>query len=329
MIFVRKPGYAPRVPTKKESKGAVAEAAVAAIDGEGFRDAGKGFALGLRDGKLVCRNAKGKILAQVPKDLKESEAAEDLLALRDFLQGHEEECRATVEGWMLRSVPTSLALVAAVWADEAWRKLLENAVVVPMEDKAGKGGAKPDLSRAGFLKGVDEKKGLGLVDADGETSWQKAPSFLLPHPILLENLDDLRALGADLGITQGLVQLFREVFVKPKTLTPGQETIEEYRGGRFEQLTHARGAAKSLGYRTSGSWVVTRVYEDGNTVQARFWLEGDAPDGEAFTDALGWADEAGKPIPISDVPPIAFSEGMRMASALYGKRVIEKENADG
>ncbi len=327
MIFVRKPGYAPRVPTKKESKGAVAAEAVPAIDGEGFRDAGKGFALGLRDGKLVCRNAKGKILAQVPKDLKESEIAEDLHALRDFLQGHEEECRATVESWMLRSVPTSLALVAAVWADESWRKLLENAVVVPMESKDGK--AKPDLSKAGFLKGVDERKGLGLVDADGETSWQKASSFSLPHPILLENLDDLRALGADLGITQGLVQLFREVFVKPKTLTPGQETIDDYRGGRFEQLTHARGAAKSLGYRTSGSWVVARVFEGGRNVQARFWLEGDSPDYEAFTDALGWADDAGKPLLVADVPPIAFSEGMRMASALYGKRVVEKENADG
>jgi hypothetical protein len=325
------------VATKKAAKGAApAEAnhpapptravepstGAAPTAADGFRDAGNGFALGLVDGKLVCRNPKGKLLAQVPKELKDSETADDLVALRDFLEVHAEECRSTVEGWMARSAETSLALLVAVWPDEAWRRLLENAVVAPLDETK-----RLDVTRAGFLKAVDETKGLGIVDADGETTWQRAASFVLPHPILLANLDDLRALLAELGLTQGVKQLFREVFVKPRDLSPTVETIETFRGGRFEQLTHARGAAKSLGYRMSGSWVTTRVLEGGRTIEARLWLDGDSPEGEAVIDVLGFADRDGKPIAIADVTPIAFSEGMRMASALYGKRVVEKEGA--
>ncbi len=287
----------------------------------GFLPAGKDYALGIRDGKLVCRNAKGVVLGSVPKELREGEVAEQLLAALDFLKAHEREVAQTVEGWMLRSMPTPTAVLASVWADEAYRRALENLVVIPKPSAT-------ETSPAGFLRGVDAKKGIGLVDADGETVWTQAEVFLVPHPILLAELEDLRALAAELGLTQGQKQLFREVFTKPKDLEPEQSEIGAFRGGKFEMLSHARGATKSLGYRTSGGWAVCRVFEDGKTAEARFWLGGEDAMDEVVTEGLMWVDEAGDTILLKDVPPIAFSEGMRMASAIYGKRAVEKKDED-
>jgi len=275
--------------------------------------AGKGYSLGLRDGKIVCWNAKGQLLGSVPKELRESEAGEQLLAVVDFLKAHERDVLQTVEGWMLRSLPTPSAVLLSVWEDETYRKALENLVIVPE-------GASP-----GFLRGVDPKKGIGLVDADGETVWTKSETFLLPHPILLEGLDDLRSLAAELGLTQGLKQLFREVFTKPRELEADAGEIHTFRGGKFEMLSHARGAARSLGYRTSGAFAACRVFEGGRTTEARFWLGGEDPMEEAVTESLAWVDDAGDGVLVRDVPPIAFSEGMRMASAIYGRRVVEKK----
>ena len=92
-----------------------------------------------------------------------------------------------------------------------------------------------------------------------------------------------------------------------------------------------RGAAKALGYRVSGGWTVCRVFDPGSakTIEARFWIGADDPMSEAYTENLVWvsssADGTEKTLSVRDVPPIAFSEGMRMASALYGKRKIEKK----
>jgi len=275
--------------------------------------AGKGYSLGLREGKLVCWNAKGQQLGSVPKELREGEAGEQLLAVVDFLKAHEGSVLQTVEGWMLRSLPTPSAVLHSVWEDETYRKALENLVIAP-------GDASP-----GFLRGVDAKRGIGLVDADGETVWTKSETFLLPHPILLEGLDDLRSLAAELGLTQGLKQLFREVFTKPKELEADEGEINTFRGGKFEMLSHARGAARALGYRTSGAFAACRVFEGGRTIEARFWLGGEDPMEEAVTESLAWVDDAGDSVLVRDVPPIAFSEGMRMASAIYGRRVVEKK----
>ena len=287
---------------------------------DGFLPAGKGYALGLRDGKLVCKNAKGQVLGSVPKELRETDVAEQLLAVVDFLNAHEREVTQTVEGWLLRSLPTPTAVLLSVWRDEAYRRALENLVVIPK-------GASDDVP-AGLLRGVDTKKGVGLVNPDGETVWTTADTFLVPHPILLSELEDLRALAAELGITQGQKQLFREVFTKPKNLAADQEEIGTFRGGKFEMLSHARGAAKSLGYRTSGGWAACRVLEGGKTTEARFWLGADDAMDEAITEALTWVDGAGNAVRVMDVPPIAFSEGMRMASAIYGKRAVEKKEED-
>jgi hypothetical protein len=152
---------------------------------------------------------------------------------------------------------------------------------------------------------------------------------------LLGELDEWRGLAAELGLSQGTKQLFREVFAKPADPKELDSTsVEKFRGGEFEMLAHARGAAKALGYRVSGGWTVCRVFDPGSakTIEARFWIGADDPMSEAYTENLVWvsssADGTETTLSVRDVPPIAFSEGMRMASALYGKRKIEKKEEE-
>ncbi len=280
---------------------------------EGFVAAERGYALGIQGRKLVCMSPKGQLLASVPKELRDSEVGEQLLAVVDFLVAHEREVSETLERWMLRSLPVPLKVLTELWPDEAYRQALENLIVIP------KGGS------AGFLRGVDAKKGIGLVDADGETVWSKVSAVHIPHPILLSDLEDLRTLAAELSLEQARKQLFREVFSKPDDLTPEATEVTSFHGGKFEMLTHARGAAKALGYRTSGAFAICRVFEQEKVIEARFWIGADDGYGETYTGELMWVDEAGDLVRITDVTPIAFSEGMRMASAIYGKRVVEKE----
>ncbi|MDP6443317.1 MAG: DUF4132 domain-containing protein, partial [Pirellulaceae bacterium] len=145
----------------------------------------KDYQLALENGKLVCQNPKGKQLASVPKWLKDTDLAQQILALKDWLAEHRRECIEQVEVWMLRSLPAPLSALSAVWQDASWREVLENLVVCAVDGKNA-----PDQSKAGFLKGADPKKGVGVVDLDGETQWLKSKLVLIPHPILLAELND-------------------------------------------------------------------------------------------------------------------------------------------
>ena len=162
---------------KVEAK--VVEAAPA-NDGACWLPADKDYALALLDGKVVARNPKGAKLASVPPWLKESELAQQLTSLRDWLDEHEQHCVASIELWMLRSLPVPRDVLAAVWPDPAWQSVLMNAVVCAVK--------KGEISQgeAGFLRQVDDKKGVGVVDLDGETQWLKVDAIAIPHPILLK-----------------------------------------------------------------------------------------------------------------------------------------------
>ncbi len=77
-------------------------------------EADNDYALGVLKGKLVCRNPKGKKLASVPKKLKETDLAEQLLAMRDWVADHRIECLRRVETWMLRSLPVPRDVLLSV-----------------------------------------------------------------------------------------------------------------------------------------------------------------------------------------------------------------------
>jgi uncharacterized protein DUF4132 len=284
----------------------------------GWVDAGGGYALALEAGKLVARNAKGKRLASVPKPLRDGAAAEQLEALRDWLAEHDRACLATVEQWMLRSLPVPRAALEEVWDDPAWRTPLDNAVVVAID-----AGGQHDPGKAGLFRAVDRGRGIGVVDLDGETVWLAADQIAIPHPILLAELDAWRELVTQLGVVQGVAQLHRETHTRPAELTAS--AIDRFADGKFAMLLHAVGKARALGYKVRGGFAVCPVWDGGAITEARYWIGADAPDAETRTGALSWVDSQERGLAIAAVGPVAFSEGMRMASAIYAARVVDQQ----
>jgi len=282
----------------------------------GWLDAGSGYQVRIGErGKVQCRNAKGKLLASVPSALKEDPQVVRLRQLTEWLDRHEAECRSTVDEWMVRSLPVPTALLVQVWADSAWAAALRDLVVTAGPDEVG------------FLRDADAERGLGVVTLDGDTVRLAPESVLVPHPVLLEDLEELREFGAELGVDQKVQQLFRQTFARPSAFAAGQRSVDEFSGGRFEQLNHAFSRCRTLGYPVRGGDAVYTAYENGVVVEARYWLGGDYPEGEAWTGDLRWTLADGTALPLADVGPVAWSEGMRMASAIHAGRVVAEDEA--
>ncbi len=290
-----------------------------AEDSVAWMAAEKDYAVGLHEGKLVCRNPKGKMLASVPKWLKESEQAETLKALAEWLADHGLECRHTVERWMLGSLVIPREVLTEVWADSAWRRTLCDLVVAPA---SATGVA--DLEKTGLLREVDAKRGLGVIDLDGETQWHKSAGFLVPHPILIADLDELRELAGDLNVRQVVDQLYRPV-AEPTEAQVDLKQIPDFAGGEFEQLNFALSLCRRLGYPVRGGYATCRIFEDGQTVQARYFVGDEYPESQTWTGPLVFVDESERAIKIGDLGKVAFSEGVRMAAAIYAKRKVEND----
>ncbi|MGC9407922.1 DUF4132 domain-containing protein [Streptomyces sp. DZ1-3] len=272
------------------------------------------YEVALDDGKVVCRNAAGRRLKSVPAKLADDPAVVGLRQLVEWLNRHERRCLTDVERWMVRSLPVPLDVLTRVWADPAWRSALRDLVVTG-----------PDGEVAGFLRDADPGRGLGLVDLDGDTV-RIAPTLVhLPHPVLLDDLEELREFAVELGVEQRAQQLFREVWHRPATLDADATSVEDYAGGAFKELRFLHGRVTQLGHRVRGGYAVCSVWEDGRSVEARVWV-GDF-DGyeETETGSLTWADATGRELRAGQIGPVAWSEGMRMAAALYAGRDIEDE----
>lgn len=282
-------------------------------------EADKQYALGIDTGRLVCRNPAGKRLASVPKELKESELAEQLSALCEWLVNHRTECLRRIEMWMLRSLPVPCDVLRAVWPDPDWALLLGNLVITPID-----GQGKVNAGQTGLLRDVHGTKGIGIVDRDGETQWITAAQVLIPHPILIDGLEDIREIAADLGFTQSIEQIFRPTFPagkEQKELT----AIADFRNGKFEQLNFASSLCRRLGYPVRGGYACTKVWENARPIEARYWIGDEYPESETYTGELIFVDTEQKPLKIADVGRVTFSEGVRMASQIYAKRKVEKE----
>jgi hypothetical protein len=277
------------------------------------------FEVTLSNGKVICRTKQGKILKTLPKGLAEDEAVVGLKQLVEWLGRHEASCRAEVDRWMIRSLPVPAKVLTQVWADDAWRAALTDLVVVPVE----KNGT-PRLDDPGFLREATDN-GLGVVNLDGDSVRVKADRVAIPHPVRLDELDDLREFAAELGIRQGTLQLFREVWRKPADPQQLATDLTSGSGGRFEQLRHLTGRATSLGYQVRGGYATCRVWEDGDAVSAAVWVGAGDPGIEAETGDLAFADGQGQAVDLAKVGSITWSEGMRMAAALYAGRVVKKE----
>jgi hypothetical protein len=285
-------------------------------------DAGQKYGLGIDAGKLICRNAAGKKLASVPKELKESELGEQLTALCEWLAEHRNECLRRVETWMLRSLPLPSEVVRAVWPDPDWSDMLRNLVVTPADAQG-----KSDPARTGLLRDVDAKKGIGVVDRDGETQWIAAAQVLIPHPILIDGLDELREIAADMGFSQAIEQIFRPIFAAN---VEQRETsrLTEFSGGKFEQLNFVASLCRRLGYPVRGGYACSKIWENARPIEARYYVGDGSPEVETYTGELIFVDSEQKPQKIAAVGRVAFSEGVRMASQIYANRKVEKQEGD-
>ena len=278
-----------------------------------------GYEASVSEGKVVCRNAAGKQLRTIPKQLKEDPAILGLRQLVEWLGRHETECRETAERWMVRSLPVPSILISRVWPDQAWQDVLRDLVVVPV-DQDGTW----DRAEAGFLRAADER-GIGVVNLDGDSVRLTADRIAIPHPVLLDDLDDLREFGLELSVRQSLDQLYRETWAAPADLDPAKARLSEYSGGRFEQLRTLTQRATKLGYRVRGGYAVCRVFEQGRSIEARVWVGSDDPYYSTETGDLEFADADGRTVPLGQVGPVAWSEGHRMAAGLYAGRVVKTE----
>ena len=296
-----------------------------------------GYAVAVEDGKVVCRNAAGKRLRSIPKQVKEDPAVLELRQLVEWLTRHAAECREHAERWMVRSLPVPATLLRQVWKDEAWQVVLRDLVVVPVIEYPGSesdtepgsdgvGDTAPvwDVARAGFLRAADSR-GLGVVDLDGDTVWLTASRVAIPHPVLLADLAELREFGVELNLKQCLDQLFRETWVRPEGLDPEATQYEAYSGGKYPELRQLSQRAQGLGYTVRGGYAACRTFEAGASVEARVWVGADDPYWETATGALEFVDSAGCRLRLVEVGPVAWSEGIRMAAALYAGRTVSEE----
>lgn len=271
------------------------------------------YEVALEDGTVVCRNSAGKRLKSVPAKLADDPAVSGLRQFVEWLDRHERACVADVERWMVRSLAVPAHVVVRVWPDPAWQAVLRDLVVT-----AGDG-------TTGFLRDADPERGIGMVDLDGDTVRVAADEVRIPHPVLLEDLDDLREFAAELGVDQKIGQLYREVWHKPESLAADARDVDQYAGGKFDQLRFLLGRATSLGYQVRGGDAVLPVLEDGRTTEAHVWLGDFDPYESTETGRLTWTGPGGRGLRLAEVPPVAWSEGMRMAAALYAGRSTETQ----
>ena len=277
-----------------------------------------GYEVTLLSGELTCRNAAGRQLRSVPPAIREDPVVVGLRQLTEWLARHETLCRCETERWMVRSLPVGLPVLRSVWLDESWRAALAD-LVVAVPDTAGAW----DPDEIGFLRDVDEQ-GIGVVNLDGETLRLPAEQVLIPHPVLLPDLDDLREFAADLGVRQSVDQLFRAIWSKPAELKPEVSRVSDYADGEFGQLRQVVARASALGYPVRGGYAVCRVFEGGRSVEARYWVGSDDPSYSTTTGELVFTDGDGNGLNLVDVGPVTWSEGARMAAALYAGRIVRE-----
>ncbi|UGQ14647.1 DUF4132 domain-containing protein [Yinghuangia sp. ASG 101] len=273
------------------------------------------YEVALEDGTVVCRNASGRRLKSVPSKLSDDPVVVGLRQLVEWLDRHERTCRSDVERWMVRSLAVPAQVVARVWPDAAWQRVLRDLVVTTGDGTTG------------FLRDADPERGIGVVDLDGDTVRLTPDEVRFPHPVLLDDLDDLREFAVELGVEQQIGQLYREVWHRPDDIAADRSHVDDYAGGKYDQLRFLYGRTTSLGYQVRGGQAVCPVLEDARTVEARVWLGDFDPYESTATGSLSWSDTSGRTLRLTEVGPVAWSEGLRMAAALYAGRSTEKQEA--
>ncbi|MEV4580984.1 DUF4132 domain-containing protein [Nonomuraea jabiensis] len=283
----------------------------------GWLAAGDGYEVALVEGRVAARatsgRSAGRQLKSLPKALRDHPEVDRLRRFAEWLDRHAAACVAQADLWMVSSLPVPTGLLARVWPDEAWQSALRDLAVV---------GDDPD--EVGFLRDATETGELRVVNLDGETVRLSPRTVTLPHPVLLPDLDDLREFAAELGVVQKVEQIHRATWRKPADLDGKATTVTEFSGGTYDSRFGLAARATTLGYRVTGGYATCRVRDAGTITEASVWIGEPYWEDEVSTGGLTWQDLDGRTLPLREVGPVAWSEGMRMAAALYAGRKVEE-----
>lgn len=270
---------------------------------------GESYEISLVDRSVVARStgprSTGRPLKSLPKVLRDSPEVDRLRQLAQWLDRHTAECLARVDAWVMSSLPVPTGLLARVWPDPAWQDALRDLVVLG-----------DDPAESGFLRDVTDTGDLRVVNLDGDTVRLSPTSATLPHPVRLPDLAELRDFADELDVIQRIEQLHRGTWSKPANLKARDTMITEFCGTTVPNRLAARAA--TLGFRVAGSQVKCRVWETGRAVEAALRFDEDYWDSEATLGALSWSIVDGSMLRLAEVGPVAWSEGIRMATALSG-----------
>ncbi|WP_428964914.1 DUF4132 domain-containing protein [Micromonospora fluostatini] len=275
----------------------------------GWLPVGDSYEISLVDGKVAARStgprASGRPLKTLPKALRDDPEVERLRQLAQWLDRHAAQCLARVDSWVVSSLPVPTGLLARVWPDPAWQDTLRDLVVLG-----------DDTTETGFLRDVTAAGDLRVVNLDGETVRLSRASATLPHPVRLPDLAELAGFADELDVSQRVEQLHRGTWGRPADLKDRDTTLTDFQGTAVPARLAARAAA--LGFRVAGAQVTCRVWEAGHPVEAALRFDEDYWDSEATLGTLSWSVVAGPTLRLTDVGPVAWSEGMRMATVLSG-----------
>ncbi|WP_274598957.1 DUF4132 domain-containing protein [Streptomyces albus subsp. chlorinus] len=255
---------------------------------------------------MTCRKTDGRVLKSVPGAVRTSRVGRRFAALQEQLAGHEKECRAAVESWLLGGVPIPARLLARIWPDPSWRTGLRHLVV-----RAG--------GRAGLLQEVSEDGRARIRELDGAPYEPPVGSpVTLVHPALLDDPAAWQRLLEEHGGTQAVEQLSRSVHRQREGNDPAATGIGVEADEDSGQYWSTRSRAAEHGFGVRGGFAVLRITERGVTLEARCRLGSGEPGAPAEPGRLMWVDEAERPVPLGEVGPVAWSEGRRMAELVYG-----------
>ncbi|WP_261957904.1 DUF4132 domain-containing protein [Streptomyces nigrescens] len=268
--------------------------------------AARGYELALDGTTLRCRRTDGRDVKSPPKGVLADPVGERFAALRDRLVRHEEECRDTVESWLLSGVPVPAGLLARIWQDPGWRSCLEHLVV-------------HTDGRTGLLVDVAEDGRVSVRDESGLLYGPPAgASVTLLHPALLGDLGPWHRLLEAHGVAQGWAQLDRRVYRRPEGTDPQATGIDAFEGEPFTAQWRARMNALENGFVVRGGFAVAKFAERFLRMEARCWVGEADPGASEEAGRLLWVDEAEHPVAVGTLGPVAWSEGLRMAELIYG-----------
>ena len=182
------------------------------------------YQLALDGTTITAKNAKGRVLKTVPAKAKKTPEYEQLNNCRIYLEQHQKECLRQVSEWFLKGLPVPVLVVSEVWPDPLWRACFENLVVCVTA-----------TGDTGLLRDVSDGH-LHLADLDGEeitVPVDESGSITIPHPAIIADIADWREFAAELGVSQGVDQLFRDIYVKPDDAVGRQRAVRAYTDGRY------------------------------------------------------------------------------------------------